>query len=209
MTSSLELENARLHRRALRLEYATIAWNVGEAFLTIALGSIAGSVALIGFGTVSVVEVFASSVVVRHLRGADTAGPAATRAALRMIAAAFLLISLALFVVAVNDVVSGRRAGESPLGIAYLAVTAVVMFALAVAKRRIATALGSEPLGSEATVTFLDGVLSVGTLLGLALNAYAGWWWADPVAGMLVAVAAANEARETLAEARSMSAGEL
>lgn len=209
MTSSLELESARLHRRALRLEYVTIAWNVGEAFLTIALGSIAGSVALIGFGTVSIVEVFASSVVVWHLRGADKARPVTTGVALRMIAAAFLLISLALFVVAVNDLASGRRAGESPLGIAYLAVTAVVMFALALAKRRIATVLGSEPLGSEATVTFLDGVLSVGTLLGLALNAYAGWWWADPVAGILVAVAAANESRETLVEARSISAGEL
>lgn len=207
MTSSLE--HARLHRRALRLEYGTIAWNVGEAFLTIALGSIAGSVALIGFGTVSIVEVFASSVVVWHLRGTAKARPAATGVALKMIAAAFLLISLALFVVAANDLASGRRAGESPLGIAYLAVTAVVMFTLAVAKRRIATVLGSEPLGSEATVTFLDGVLSVGTLLGLALNAYVGWWWADPIAGMLVAVAAANEARETVAEARSISAGEL
>lgn len=209
MTSSLEFEGARLHRRALRLEYATIAWNVGEAFLTIALGSIAGSVALIGFGAVSVVEIFASSVVVWHLRGADTATPTATGIALRSIAAAFLLISLALFVVAGNDIASGRRADESPLGIAFLAVTAVVMFALAFAKRRIAKVLDSEPLGSEATVTFLDGVLSVGTLLGLALNAYVGWWWADPVAGMLVAMAAANESRETLAEARSISAGEL
>jgi divalent metal cation (Fe/Co/Zn/Cd) transporter len=64
-------------------------------------------------------------------------------------------------------------------------------------------------MASEATVTLLDGILSVSTLVGLALNAYVGWWWADPVAGMLVAIAAVHEAGETLAEARSISAGEL
>jgi hypothetical protein len=91
MSSSIESDNPLLHSRALRLEYATIAWNVGEAFLTIALGWIAGSVALIGFGTVSVVEVFASTVVVWHLRRSDHGDhPAVTGTALRLIAAAFL-----------------------------------------------------------------------------------------------------------------------
>lgn len=187
-----------LNRRALFLEYATIAWNVGEAVLTIALGSIAASLALIGFGTVSVVEVFASAVVVWHLRksgGEDQDRITAT--ALRLISVAFALLAIALVVAATNDLVSGRRAGASPWGIAYLAVTAVVMFGLAWLKHSTARQLGSEPLGSEAAVTFLDGVLSVGTLAGLALNAYFGLWWADPVAGLLVALAAANEARET------------
>jgi divalent metal cation (Fe/Co/Zn/Cd) transporter len=191
-----------LERRALRLEYATIAWNVGEAVVTIALGSVAGSIALIGFGTVSVVEVFASSVVVWHLRRRGDRGHAErTRLALRMIAVAFLILSVALIVAAVNDLIGGRRAEESPWGIAYLSVTAFVMFGLARLKRVTAMTLGSEPLMSEATVTFLDGVLSVTTLIGLALNAVLGWWWADPVAGLLVAVAALNEARETWQEA--------
>lgn len=191
-----------LQHKALVLEYATIAWNIGEAVLTIALGSIAGSLALISFGTVSVVEVFASSVVVWHLRsGDDDYRAARTSLALRLIAAAFGLLSLALIVAAVSDLASGRRAGESPWGIAYLAITAVVMFSLAILKRSTAIRLDSEPLRSEATVTFLDGVLSVTTLAGLALNAYAGWWWADPLAGLLVAIAAANEAIETWREA--------
>ena len=103
---------------------------------------------------------------------------------------------------AVGDLTSGRQPGESPLGIAYLAITAVVMFSLAILKRRTATSLGSEPLHSEATVTFLDGVLSTTTLTGLALNAYLGWWWADPTAALLVGIAALNEARETWNEAR-------
>jgi divalent metal cation (Fe/Co/Zn/Cd) transporter len=193
-----------LERKALLLEYATIAWNVGEAVLTISLGSLAGSLALISFGTVSIVEVFASSVVVWHFRSKDTDHEGRTRRALRLIAVAFGVLALALVVAAINDLISGRRAGESPWGIAYLAVTAVVMFTLAALKRSTASHLGSEPLMSEATVTFLDGVLSATTLAGLALNAYAGWWWADPLAGLLVALAAVNEARETWEEAEEI-----
>jgi divalent metal cation (Fe/Co/Zn/Cd) transporter len=195
-----------LEKRALALEYATVAWNVGEAVFTIALGSLAGSLALIGFGTVSVIEVFASSVVVWHLKAPDDSEHAArTGLALRLIAGAFAFLSLALFAAGIDDLASGRRAGESPWGIAYLAVTALVMFGLARLKRETATQLGSEPLTSEATVTFLDGILSAATLAGLALNAYAGWWWADPVAGLLVAVAASNEARETWKESKLLA----
>ena len=192
---------ARLQRRALVLEYATIAWNVGEAVFTISLGVAAGSLALIGFGTDSIIEVFASSVVVWHVRpGHAVDHPERTRLALRLVAAAFFVLALVLAVVALRDLVTGRRAGESPFGIAYLAVTAVVMFGLAVAKRRTAERLGSAPLRSEASMTFLDGILSTLTLTGLALNAVAGWWWADPTAALIVAIAAANEGRENWKE---------
>jgi divalent metal cation (Fe/Co/Zn/Cd) transporter len=192
----------RLQRRGLRLEYATIAWNVGEAFLTIGLGIAAGSLALVGFGTDSIIEVFASSVVVWHLRpGHEEDRPERTRMALRLVAAAFLLLATVLVALAVRDLAIGRRPGESPIGIVYLAITAVVMFGLAIAKRRTAEALGSAPLRSEAAMTFLDGILSTLTLSGLALNSAFGWWWADPAAALIVAVAAANEARENRREA--------
>jgi divalent metal cation (Fe/Co/Zn/Cd) transporter len=177
-----------------------MAWNAGEAVLTISLGSVAGSLALIGFGAVSIVELFASGVVVWHVRSDETVQPGRTRTALRLIAVAFVVLATALIVAAVNDLASGRRAGESPWGIAYLALTAAVMFALAGLKWRTAAQLGSEPLHSEATVTFLDGILSVTTLTGLALNAAVGWWWADPIAAVVVALAAFNEARETWRE---------
>ena len=197
-SNTAALSEEALQRRGLRLEYVTIAWNIGEAVLTIALGSLVGSLALISFGTVSVVEVFASSVVVWHLRsGRDGDHATRTSLALRLIAVAFGLLSVALMVAAVSDLASGRRAGESPWGMAYLAVTALVMFGLAFLKRATAIRLNSEPLRSEATVTFLDGILSATTLVGLALNAYVGWWWADPAAALLVAVVAANESRET------------
>lgn len=199
-------DRSELQRRALRMEYATIAWNVGEAFLTIALGAVAGSLALIGFGTVSVVEVFASSVVIWHLKpGHDEDHPGRTRVALRLTAIAFLVLAVVLTIAAVSDLASGRQAGESPWGIAYLAVTALVMFGLAMLKRRTAIGLDSAPLKSEATLTFLDGMLSTATLIGLALNAYIGWWWADPAAAILVALAAFNEARENWHEAEELS----
>src|SRR3989304_992597 len=77
------------------------------------------------------------------------------------------------------------------------------MFGLAVSKRRTAEGLGSAPLRSEASMTFLDGILSTLTLTGLALNAVLGWWWADPTAALLVAIAAANEGRENPRESRA------
>jgi divalent metal cation (Fe/Co/Zn/Cd) transporter len=196
---------ARLQRRALVLEYATIAWNVGEAVFTISLGIAAGSLALIGFGTDSIIEVFASSVVIWHIRpGHATDRPERTRRALRLVAVAFLGLAIVLAVASLRELLAGTRAGESPVGIAYLAVTAVVMFGLAVAKHRTAAALDSAPLRSEASLTYLDGVLSTLTLTGLALNAAFGWAWADPTAALFVAVAAANEGREALRDAAAI-----
>lgn len=195
-------DRARLQRFALRLEYGTIAWNLGEAALTIGLGIAAGSLALIGFGSDSIIEVFASSVVVWHIGpGHATEDAARTRRALRLVAAAFTALAVVLAVVSIRDLALGRRAGESVAGIVYLAITAVVMFSLAMLKHRTAAALGSAPLRSEASMTFLDGILSTLTLTGLALNAILGWAWADPAAALFVAVAAANEARENLVEA--------
>jgi divalent metal cation (Fe/Co/Zn/Cd) transporter len=135
----------RLRSRGLKLEYATVAWNVGEAVITLTLGSIAGSIALLGFGAVSVVEVFASSVVVWYLRRPGGTDLRSTALALRLIAVTFASLSLAISFVAANDLASGHRAEESPVGIAYLALTAVVMFSLATAKRRTALKLGSGP----------------------------------------------------------------
>lgn len=196
-------QRPRLQRRALRLEYATIAWNAGEAVLTVWLGVVAGSLALIGFGADSMIELFASGVVVWHLRaGHEADDPARTRLALRLVAGAFAVLAVTLGTVATRDLMTGREAGHSPVGIAYLAVTAVVMFGLAVVKRRTAEELESAPLRSEAAMTFLDGVLSVATLAGLSLNAALGWWWADPTAALIVGLGAANEAREAWAESR-------
>jgi divalent metal cation (Fe/Co/Zn/Cd) transporter len=201
------VERGRLQEVAIRLEYGTIAWNLGEAVLTIALGIAAGSLALIAFGTDSIIEMFASAVVVWHERKEGPAEAHRTSRALRLVAVAFVALAVVLGTVAVRDLVTGRRADESIPGIVYLALTACVMFGLAVWKRRVATSLASAPLRSEATLTFLDGILAVLTLTGLALNAAFGWWWADPAAALFVALAAANEGRENLREATEVAGG--
>ena len=201
-----EGERRVLQKRALLLEYATIAWNIGEAVFTITIGIIAGSLALIGFGSDSIIEVFASSVVVWHVRpGHDVDRPERTRKALRLVAVAFALLGAVLAVVSIRDLITGRQAGHSMAGIIYLAITAVVMFGLAVAKRRLATRLDSAPLRSEASLTFLDGVLSTLTLIGLSLNAVLDWAWADPAAALIVAVAAFNEAYANWIEAAELA----
>lgn len=195
-------ERSLQERRALRLLWVTIAWNVPEALLSIGLGIAAGSLALIGFGSDSLIELFASLVLVWHLfPGERRASPERTRLAMRLLAAAFLGLSIALTAAGVADLVGGRRAEESPWGIAYIAITVVVMFVLGCLKRRAAEALDSAPLRSEATMSLLDGFLASATLLGLVLNAAFAWWWADPAAAFVVAVFAFNEARENWEEA--------
>lgn len=208
LASSDSEERIRLQRRAIRLEYATIAWNLGEAVFTIGLGVAVGSLALIGFGTDSIIEVFASSVVVWHVRPGHAVDHAdRTRLALRLVAYAYMGLAAVLATASIRDLVIGRRAGESVIGIAYLAVTAVVMFSLAFVKRRTAISLGSAPLRSEAMMTFLDGILSSLTLTGLGLNVLFGWTWADPAAALLVAAAAAIEAHMNLREAAELRPG--
>ena len=193
---------ADLNRKALQLEYATIGWNIGEAALTIGLGIAAGSLALIGFGSDSIIEIFASLVVVWHLiPGHEYDHPERTALALRLVAAAFAVLAVALVSLSIRDLLTQRQPDESPWGVAYLAVTALVMFALARSKHRLADRLDSAPLRSEASMTFLDGLLSAGTMLGLALNALLDWWWADPAAALMVGLVAANEARENWEEA--------
>lgn len=196
------------NRRALQLEYATIGWNVGEAVLTIGLGIAAGSLALIGFGSDSIIEIFASLVVVWHLiPGHEYDHPERTALALRLVAMAFAVLAVALVSLSIRDLLTQRQPDESPWGVAYLAVTALVMFALARSKHRLADRLDSAPLRSEASMTFLDGMLSAGTMLGLALNALLGWWWADPLAALMVGLVAANEARENWEEAGELLEG--
>ena len=186
-----------LRRRALRLEWATNGWNAMEVVVTISLGLRAGSLALIAFGLDSVVEIFASTVVIRNLHDdRDDPGDRRVHRSLRLISVAFWVLAAFLVVLSVRGLVRGDRPDSSPLGVAYLALTAVAMFGLAGLKRVTARELGSEPLQAEASMTFLDGCLSTGILTALVLNAWLGWWWTDAAAALLVAGFAVNEGIE-------------
>ena len=119
-----------------------------------------------------------------------------------LIAIAFFALALFLSITSVRSLVLGLRPSESPLGIAYLALTATVMFTLAGVKRRTARAMDSGPLEAEASMTFLDGCLCIGILTALGVNIVFGWWWADAVAALGIGVFAAREGRESLQESR-------
>jgi divalent metal cation (Fe/Co/Zn/Cd) transporter len=181
----------QLLRRGFILEYTTLAWNVvGVVILAIAAVS-ARSVALGGFGLDSLIEIGASAVVIWELSNSSAERQ---RRALRFIGSAFVLLAVYLTVQSSLVLISGHRAGHSNLGITWTAITAVVMFALASGKARTGAALSNQVLLTEGRVTLIDGILASAVLAGLLLNAVAGWWWADPVAGYVLVYYAAREA---------------
>ncbi len=183
-------------RRGRRLEYATLIWNVVGVFVLAGAALAARSVALVGFAVDSVIEIGASTVVLWELAAVDERRQ---RRALRWIGSAF--VALALYLAAQSTVVLfvGFRSHHSPLGIAWTAMTALAMYALAVAKATTGRALDNAVLLAEGRVTMIDGVLATVVLTGLVLNARLGWWWADPLAGYVILYYAVREAREIFA----------
>jgi divalent metal cation (Fe/Co/Zn/Cd) transporter len=182
---------AALLRRGLRLEYTTLAWNVVGVVVLAWAAIAAGSVALAGFGLDSLIEIAASAVVVWELT--DSRQDRRERA-LRLIGGAFVLLGVYLVAQSTVVLVVGHRAHHSPVGIAWTGITAAVMFALAAGKDRTGRALDNPVLRTEGRVTFVDGVLATAMLVGLLLNAAAGWWWADPAAGYVLVYYAVREA---------------
>jgi divalent metal cation (Fe/Co/Zn/Cd) transporter len=182
-----------LRRRALRLEYLTVSWNLIEAFVAVGFGVAAGSIALIGFGFDSTIEVFAASVVIWEFRGV---GEERERLALRLIALSFFVLAAYVTFESLRDLVVHAEPRESIPGIVLAAVSLVVMPLLALAKRRTGEAMRSATLIADAAETMLCSLLSLILLIGLVLNATVGWWWADPIAAIGIALLALREGLE-------------
>ncbi|MFP5351804.1 MAG: cation diffusion facilitator family transporter [Actinomycetota bacterium] len=181
-------------RKALRLEYFTIAWNVTEAVVAIGAGIAAGSIALIGFGFDSSIEGFAASVVIWQLRGVHDEDR--ERRALRLIAITFFVLAAYVVFESLRDLVTNAEPESSVIGIGVAVTSIIVMPTLGLAKKRLAQKMGSAVLRADAAETFLCSWLSVILLVGLVLNATVGWWWADPVAALGIAWLALREGRE-------------
>jgi divalent metal cation (Fe/Co/Zn/Cd) transporter len=182
-----------LTRRGFALEWATLGWNVA-GIIVLALAAVtARSVALAGFGLDSLIEIGASTVVIWELSGT---GPERQRRGLRLIGYAFAALAAYLLVQSTVVLAAGYHPRHSVPGIIWTAVTAAVMFALAAWKARTGRALDNPVLRTEGRVTMIDGILAVAVLLGLVLNAAAGWWWADPASGYVLVYYAAHEVRE-------------
>ena len=155
----------------------------------------ARSVALAGFGLDSVIEIGASTVVLWEL--ADIAEVRRQRA-MRLIGFAFVGLAIYLAIQSTAVLALGFHPRHSPLGIFWTGVTAGLMFTLAAGKARTGAALDNPVLTAEGRITMIDGILATAVLLGLVLNTFLGWWWADPLAGYVLLYYAAREAREAL-----------
>lgn len=177
-----------LVRRAMRLEYLTVGWNIVEAVVAIAAGAAAGSIALEGFGLDSIVEVASGFALLWRFRQKGLAQEEAETRAARLVGLTFFLLAAYVGYIAVSDLWLHRPPRESLAGMILAAVSLAVMPILGFAKRRLARNLQSKALAADSQETLLCACLSASLLAGLGLNAWLGWWWTDPVAGLLMVV---------------------
>ena len=187
-----------LVRRGLRLTYATLAYNSLEGIVAVGAGIGAGSIALIGFGVDSIIELTASVAAVWRLR-ADSEVARREQVegrSLRVVGACFLALAGYMTYEAVKALLQREAPAASLIGIGLAALSLLVMPVLAHAKRRIALKLGSGALAAEATQTAVCTYLSAILLSGLVLNAQFGWWWADPVAALAMVPLIVREGME-------------
>jgi len=173
-------------RRGRLLQYVTIAWNSAECLVALAAGFMAGSIALVGFGFDSAIEVTSSLAALWRLRRdadeLDRAG--AEQRTMRIIGCCFLLLAIYVGYEAARALAEWKSPDRSTVGIVLAALSLAVMPTLAHFKRRIASKLSSGALETEARQTEICAWLSAVLLAGLGLNAWLGWWWADPVAAL-------------------------
>jgi divalent metal cation (Fe/Co/Zn/Cd) transporter len=184
---------AHLVERGRILARLTIAWNVIEGVIAVGAGLAAGSLALVGFGLDSFIEVFAGGVVLWQLRGV---AEERERRVLRLIALSFFALAGYVVVEGVRDLVVGVEAGESTVGIILAGVSLAVMPLLAWAKRGTGRELANPVIMADAIETALCSYLSAILLGGLLLNATLGWWWADTLAAFGIAALAVQEGLE-------------
>src|SRR3954468_9259192 len=188
-------DRTRLGRRAQWLAGASVAYNVLEAVVAVAAGLVAGSVALVGFGLDSVVEVSSGLIILWQFR--HRMPESRERQALRLMALAFFALAAYVTVESVRDLFfSDGEPASSVVGIGLAIASLVIMPLLSWAQRRTGRALGSATVVADSTQTLLCTYLSAVLLLGLVLNATLGWGWADPIAGLIIAAVAVREGIE-------------
>ena len=189
-------------RGALRLEYLTVGWNVLEGLVAVTAALIAGSVAILAFGIDSFVECASALVMIWRLRVerdhrmSGERLEEVERRARRLVAASLFLLAVYVAYDAVQTLWTVDRPAFSTVGVVLLAVSIAVMRWLAGAKRRLARELGSEALEADAFQTTACWWLSVAALVGVGLNGLLGWWWADPLAALVIALLIGREGRE-------------
>jgi cation diffusion facilitator family transporter len=194
----------QLLKRGLRLEYLTVGWNVIEGIIAIAAGIASGSVALIAFGVDSFVETISGGVLIWRLGAEERGGldeeaiERVERRAEILVGVAFLMLAAYVAFESVRTLIAAEAPDVSPVGIILTAVSIVVMLWLARAKRETGEALGSRALIADSKQTRACWYLSAVALVGLGLNAALGWWWADPIAALVIVGLLVREGWEAL-----------
>jgi divalent metal cation (Fe/Co/Zn/Cd) transporter len=189
-----QARRAVLARRVRLLVAATISYNLIEAVVAVTAGTIASSTALVGFGLDSIVEVTSAVAVAWQFSTADH--ERRERAALRVIAVSFFALASYVGAESVRALLGGERAEHSTIGLGLAAASLVIMPVLSAAQRRAGRELGSRSAVADSKQTLLCTYLSAVLLVGLAVNSLFGWWWADPVAALMIAAVAVREGRE-------------
>ena len=194
MTATITAAREAILRRRIRLLVAaTITYNIVEAVVALVAGTVASSVALIGFGLDSVIEIGSAAAVAWQFAGSDP--QRRERTALRVIGWSFFALAAYVSVEAVRALLGGGEAERSTVGIGLVALSVVVMPFLSLAQRRAGQELGSASAVADSKQTLLCTYLSAAVLVGLVLNAALGWWWADPAAALILATLAVKEGR--------------
>ncbi len=194
-SSCTNAERARHLRRGRRLEYFTLGWNMLEAAVAIGAGWLAGSIALVGFGVDSLIECTSGAVLLWRL-ASPAHDESRERLALRLVGVSFFLLAAYVCLEAVKSLVAREPPDASVVGIVLSIFSLIVMPLLARAKRRVAADLNSHALVADSRQTDLCAYLSAVLLVGLALNALFGWWWADPIAALIMVPIIAREGFE-------------
>lgn len=190
-------ERAAAVARARLLNRFSLTWNAAECVIALMAGIAAGSVSLIGFGIDSAIEVSAAVILAWRLHQERRGGCMAAydRTATRLIAVAFVALAAYVWIDAVTDLVDRARPETSVPGILLAVLSLIVMPWLARAKRALAPALGSQAVSADAQQTSLCALLSAVLIVGLGLNTLFGWWWADPVAALVIGALALEAGR--------------
>lgn len=187
--TSCGAERAVAVRRGRRLEYLTVGWNVLEGLIAVAAGVWAGSIALVGFGIDSGIEVISGAALLwrLHFDHDPTHRERAEQIALRVVGLCFLALAAYVSWEAIESLANREAPARSLPGVILATLSLVVMPLLAAAKRRVARAIESDAMHADARQTDICFFLSVILLGGLLLNQALGWWWADPVAALCMA----------------------
>ena len=189
-------ERTRLQRRARLLAATSVTYNVVEAIIAIGAGVVAGSVALVGFGLDSVIEVSSGLIILWQFN--HWMPESRERRALRLMALSFFALAAYVAFESIRALTSGHVPETSAVGIVLAALSLAIMPFLSWAQRRTGRALRSNAVVADSTQTLLCTYLSAVLLAGLLLNATLGWYWADPLVGFVIAAVAVKEGRAAL-----------